>query len=1101
MRSRHLQFLILSIVLLAFSPAGAQVSLGGTPVSYSKGLTLQPLAEVNVGIPDFNQVAIEDARDAKEGTLYKIARILPVNLTPQNSGVWEVLPDGSRLWRLKIKSEGALALFLTYNHFVLPEGASMFLYNGDMSHIAGAYNHTTNPPASNPEFSTRIMDGDVTVIEVHMPMGVTSDPVLEISGVGHIYRGYKPRAQAIADAQRINESDACQVNVNCVPEGNNWQDEKRGVVRILVRVGSSAGWCSGSLINNTAQDCRRFVLTADHCAGGGGSNPTYSTTTNLNQWQFYFNYESPNCSNPSVAGTLDDYVLTGCVRRAQGGNGGDQGSDFYLIEITPTIPAGWNAYYNGWNRSTTASTSGVSIHHPSGDIKKISTYTTTLVNSGWNGSGLSSHWRVIWAATSNGHGVTEGGSSGSPIFNASGHIVGQLTGGASYCTATGQPDFYGKMSYNWTSNTVPSTNNQLAPWLDPGNTGVTSLNGVYAPCSPQAPVADFSANNTAPCIGSTVQFTDQSSNQPTSWAWTFSPTTVTYVGATSSTSQNPQVQFNAAGNYTVTLVATNAQGNDSEVKTAYIAVTSGGALPYSQNFEGTTFPPAGITVLNPDNGSVAWGTDGAKGFVRRTATGNTGSASGCAGINYFNYNVAGGPTDALVIQPLSLVGATNPTMTFKRAYRYYNNPTYYDELRVFVSTDCGATYGSAVYTKTGTQLATSGTLNTTFSPGAAGDWDIDTVNLAAYVGQTVVIKIEGTSRYGNNLYIDDINIASSVLTAGVSISTSSTSICSGQSATFTATPTNGGTSPSYQWRKNGGNVGTNSPTYTDNALVNGNVITCIMTSNLPGVTGNPATSNAITMTVNATVTPSVSITANPGNAICSGQNVTFTATPVNGGTSPSYQWRRNGSNVGSNSATFSSTALVNGDVITVVMTSNAPCASPTTATSNAITMTVNATPATPTITQNGTTLTSSSATGNQWYFNGSPIAGATSQTHVATQTGNYTVVVTQSGCASLASSPVNVTSLSIEDLILWNSFFVYPNPNDGLFTLQFESAVMDDFVIEVRNPIGQIVYSESLGDFSGRFQRNLDLQGLGKGVYFLTLRNSSHESVKRVVIL
>lgn len=1101
MRTKHLRLFFLALTLAVFSNAIAQVSLGGTPQSFSKSLTLQALPATHVGFPDMQQVALEDAVDAKEGTLYKIARIMPVTLNPQNSGTWEVLPDGSRLWRLKIQSDGALALFLTYNHFVLPEGSTLFLYNEDKSHIAGAYNSTINPPASNPEFSTRIIDGDVTVLEYHAPIGVSADPIIDIAGVGHIYRGYNPRSVQVQNQQRIGESDACQVNVNCTPEGNSWQDEKRGVVRILVVGPSGAGWCSGSLINNTAQDCKRYVLTADHCAGGGGSNPQYSTTANLNQWQFYFNYEAPTCTTPGTAGTLDDYVLTGCVKRAQGGNGGDNGSDMYLIEITPTIPAGWNVYYNGWSRSATAATSGVSIHHPSGDVKKISTFSSTLVNSGWNGSGLSSHWRVTWVATTNGHGVTEGGSSGSPIFNSAGLIVGQLTGGASYCSATGQPDYYGKMSYNWSSNTVPATNNTLQPWLDPGNTGVTTLSGVYAPCSPQAPVADFSANNTAPCIGSTVTFTDQSSGQPTSWAWTFSPATVTYVGATSSTSQNPQVQFNAAGNYTVTLVATNAQGNDSEVKNAYITVTNGAALPYAQNFEGATFPPAGITVLNPDNGTVAWGTDGAKGFVRRAAAGNTGSASGCAGINYFNYNIAGGPLDALVIQPLSLVGATNPTMTFKRSYRYYNNPTYYDELRVYVSTDCGATYGAAVYTKTGTQLATSGTLNTTFTPAAAGDWDIDTINLNSYIGQTVVIKIEGTSRYGNNLYIDDINISNQAAVASVSISASANPICAGQSVTFTATPVNGGSAPTYQWRKNGNVVGTNSPTYTDNALTNGNTITCTMTSNLSGVTGSPATSNTITMTVNSSVTPSVSISANPGTTICSGQTITFTGTPTNGGTTPSYQWRRNGNNTGTNSPTFATSALNNGDVISVIMTSNSPCASPTTAISNTLTITVNATPATPTITQNGTTLASSSATGNQWYLNGSPISGATGQTYVATQVGNYTVIVTQTGCSSAASAPVNVTSLSIEDLILQNSFFVYPNPNDGQFTLQFDVAVTDDFVIEVKNPIGQLVYSETLGSFSGKYKRNLDLQGLGKGVYFITLRNSGSECVKRVVIL
>src|SRR5690606_24308437 len=104
-----------------------------------------------------------------------------------------------------------------------------------------------------------------------------------------------------------------------------------------------------------------------------------------------------------------------------------------------------------------------------------------------------------------------------------------------------------------------------------------------------------------------------------------------------------------------------------------------------------------------------------------------------------------------------------------------------------------------------------------------------------------------------------------------------------------------------------------------------------------------ATSNGITMSVTPTVTPSVSIAANTGSSICAGTSVTFTATPTNGGTTPSYQWKLNGSNVGTNSATYINSSLSNNDVVTCVMTGNAACTSPTTATSNGITMSVTAT--------------------------------------------------------------------------------------------------------------------------------------------------------------
>jgi hypothetical protein len=176
----------------------------------------------------------------------------------------------------------------------------------------------------------------------------------------------------------------------------------------------------------------------------------------------------------------------------------------------------------------------------------------------------------------------------------------------------------------------------------------------------------------------------------------------------------------------------------------------------------------------------------------------------------------------------------------------------------------------------------------------------------------------------------------------ISSSDADNSICAGNSVTFTATPTNGGASPSYQWRLNGANVGSNSATYTTSALTNGQTVTVIMTSNAGCVTGSPATSNAISTTVIANVIPSVSIVSDAtNNSVCEGTMVTFTATPVNGGDAPSYQWQINGFDVGTNSNVYSDNAFATGDVVTVIMTSNAtPCVAPSTATSNGITMTV-----------------------------------------------------------------------------------------------------------------------------------------------------------------
>ncbi len=179
-------------------------------------------------------------------------------------------------------------------------------------------------------------------------------------------------------------------------------------------------------------------------------------------------------------------------------------------------------------------------------------------------------------------------------------------------------------------------------------------------------------------------------------------------------------------------------------------------------------------------------------------------------------------------------------------------------------------------------------------------------------------------------------------TASVSISANPPgTICAGTNVTFTAVPVNQGTSPVYQWKKNGSNVGTNSTSYSDNGLATSNQITCVMTSNSTCATGSPATSNSITMIVNPNVAASVSISANPSGAVCSGTNVIFTAAPVNPGTTPVYQWKKNGVNVGTNSTTYSDNSLATSNQITCVFTSNATCATGSPATSNSITMTVN----------------------------------------------------------------------------------------------------------------------------------------------------------------
>ena len=177
------------------------------------------------------------------------------------------------------------------------------------------------------------------------------------------------------------------------------------------------------------------------------------------------------------------------------------------------------------------------------------------------------------------------------------------------------------------------------------------------------------------------------------------------------------------------------------------------------------------------------------------------------------------------------------------------------------------------------------------------------------------------------------------VTPSVSINASAIDICAGNSVTFTATPANGGSTPSYQWKLNGNNVGTNSPTYQSSSLNNADTIRVVMTTSLSCASSNSATSNYISMDVTQPVSPSVSIVASSAS-ICSGQSVSFTATPTNGGASPVYQWNLNGAIVGTNSNTFQSSALSNNDVVSVSMTSSLPCVTASVVNSNSISIAV-----------------------------------------------------------------------------------------------------------------------------------------------------------------
>ncbi|MFN3951607.1 MAG: T9SS type A sorting domain-containing protein [Thermaurantimonas sp.] len=273
----------------------------------------------------------------------------------------------------------------------------------------------------------------------------------------------------------FGSSGSCNVNIRC-PEGNNYQLQRRSVVRMNVPIGGFVFYCTGSLVNNTALDRKPYLLSAEHCVLD--QNDVIIDSVAMASIIFRFNWESPGCSNPPSPNGIPNQIVTGGRLRAHSNDGGGAtGSDMLLLELAISPPASYNVFFAGWNRSNIPAVGGAGIHHPNGDIKKISTYSMTL-QSGAFQQAPGAFWLVNWIATTSGHGVTEGGSSGSPLFNTSGEIVGTLTGGSASCNNRTGTDYYGKFWYHWDKNGT-ANNRQLRPWLDPLNTGQTSLAGLF----------------------------------------------------------------------------------------------------------------------------------------------------------------------------------------------------------------------------------------------------------------------------------------------------------------------------------------------------------------------------------------------------------------------------------------------------------------------------------------------------------------------------------------------------------------------------------------------------------------------------------------------
>jgi hypothetical protein len=434
----------------------AQLSKGGTPYSFGSDFRAMNLAKMS--LPTFVVPALDlptlQREDAETVNADRFAAATSVSLQPSSHGLWQDLPTGEKMWRVQIDLQGQVTgMRLLFDKFRLPEGGRLFMYSLDHQILLGAFTAHNNKPHLS--FATTLLKNKTIILEYLVPAGKAEETLLHIHRIDQAYRTVGDMEKK-GDKVGFGDSGSCNLNVNCTTLANDWQEEKRGVVRIFNTFANGSGACSGSLVGNTAMNNKPYILTAFHCLK---IDPAFLTS-----WVFDFNYEITDCNSLGIE-PPNTQNLTGAILRAR-----YQPSDFLLLELEDAVPNTFNAYWNSWNRLGENVAGAVCIHHPSGDVKKFTrdtdmNSTTSYYDEQPNDN---THYRQVWN-----NGTTEGGSSGSPLFDSAGNIIGQLHGGEALCSAPNDPDWFGKVSASWVGGGTKET--RLSDWLDPINSGAFVL--------------------------------------------------------------------------------------------------------------------------------------------------------------------------------------------------------------------------------------------------------------------------------------------------------------------------------------------------------------------------------------------------------------------------------------------------------------------------------------------------------------------------------------------------------------------------------------------------------------------------------------------------
>jgi lysyl endopeptidase len=443
-RFRYCATSFLIICTLQFVSLFSQIQQGGLPYSFKNKIceTIPVITMRPVTPEEMNEDEMNSKRKA-----FTYAVVFDVKINPENSGIWTYLPHGIAIWQVGIESKGAYSLNVLIDPFKLPENATLFLYNKDHSFVAGAFNACNN----NTEGVLPVMPvpGDLIYLELVVSQKEINNCSLNISKISH---GYKDLFRGYNNPVRLKSAGDCNVDVNC-PVGNGWEDVKNAVFRYIYynSYNKKYEYCTGTLINNADDTDIPYFITAGHCLFDEEGAKSLVAL---------FGYESYYCGGP-VKG--NNKTLSGAKIIAH-----SLDFDFTLGELSSLPPFNYSPYLAGWNCSESPAFNVATIHHPSGDVKKISFDYDTVSSEPYIGG--NSLWKIAeWDV-----GVTEQGSSGAALFNNQKQIMGILSLGDAYC---GFPfnDLYMKFSYDYNYYSEPGE--QLKIWIDPGNTGIDQLNG------------------------------------------------------------------------------------------------------------------------------------------------------------------------------------------------------------------------------------------------------------------------------------------------------------------------------------------------------------------------------------------------------------------------------------------------------------------------------------------------------------------------------------------------------------------------------------------------------------------------------------------------